>query len=446
VGLHGGTGQIKRPGDRWDSIVYRLRAGIAAGIHGNRRRPRAFGPIYALNGTRCMSFSRMDGLRLKFFSWWNSFRLRSSNPVVRSKALDSLSGSTNSRDTERVLASLHDESPHVRCVALRALAKKGHRPETLKSLVNALGDPSAEVREVAARVLARLGNASIADSLVACLKDPESSVRGAAASALRAIGWRPSTHEEAARFDIALGNTPDPVAAALPPAQTSAESNTTFSRRIQAEMLKERNDPARISALLTAAFGNNLLARVSAIHDLGQVTGPAVSQALPRLLRDPEPEARLAAAQALAHRDDTLPAHFVGLLQDSSAEVRLVAVRFFARVPNHQVTHILLPLLADPVANVRQATATTIGFDGNSAAIEDLVVALMDEDIQVRHAAQESLVRIDQNWWCSAGAAAAGRRLQTLLTICPTADLERLSQLLEAIGGRESHAEHQLSA
>jgi HEAT repeat protein len=339
-----------------------------------------------------------------------------------------------------VLASLHDESPDVRCVALRALAKKGNRPETLKSLVSALGDTSSEVREMAARVLARLGNASVGDALVSCLKDPEASVRSAAASALRALGWRPSTHEEAARFDIALGNTPDPVAAALPQPEASTESNTAFSRRMQAELLKERNDPARIRTLLAAAFGSDLLARVSAIHDLGQVTAPGVSQALPRLLRDPEPEVRLAAAQALVDRDDTLPAHFVGLLQDSSPDVRLVAVRFFARVPNHQVTHILLPLLADPVANVRQATATTIGFDGNSAAIEDLVVALMDEDIQVRRVAQESLERIDRNWWCSAGAVAARRRLQALLAICPTPDLERLRQLLEAIGGCESHA------
>ncbi len=390
-----------------------------------------------------MLYSRLVGHRLKFSSWWNHFKLNSSNPLVRSKGVDSLSSSTDSRDTERILASVHDKSAQVRCVALRALEKKANHPKALKSLVKALSDTSAEVREVAVRVLARLGVAGVAGPLVTCLKDPEPSVRSAAASALRGIGWRPSTHEEAARFDMALGNTPDPLAAPPPQAESSTESNTAFGRRMQAELLKERNDPARVSALLAAAFGNDLLGRLAAIYDLGQVTSPIVSQGLRKLLRDPEAEVRLAAAQAMAHRDDTLPAHFVGLLQDASADLRLVAVRFFARVPNHQVTHILLPLLADPVANVREATATTMGFDGNIAAIEGLVVALMDEDVQVRHAAQESLRRIDRDWSRSEGAAVARQQLRSLQAVCATSDLERLQQLLEAIAPRESKVDNQ---
>src|SRR5215831_9050361 len=108
-----------------------------------------------------MLCSRLVGLRLKFVSGWNNLRLKSSNPLVRSKAVDSLSGSTNSRDTERILASLHDKSPHVRCAALRALAKKSRHPEALKSLVNALSDTSAEVREVAARILGGSGVATV---------------------------------------------------------------------------------------------------------------------------------------------------------------------------------------------------------------------------------------------------------------------------------------------
>ena len=151
---------------------------------------------------------------------------------------------------------------------------------------------------------------------------------------------------------------------------------------------------------------------------------------------------RLAAAQTLAQRHDTLPASFVGLLQDSSPDVRLTAVRFFARVPNHQVTHILLPLLTDPVANIREATATIIGFDGNIAAIEGLVVALMDDDEHVRRVAQESLDRIDQNWLHSTGAAAARQHLQALQT-CPPVDQERLHQLLEAIGAGETNVDNQ---
>src|SRR5436190_17112169 len=72
--------------------------------------PARFGPVYASDENAVMLNSRLVGLRLNFYSWWNHFKLNSSNPLVRSKAVDSLSGSTDSRDTERIVASAHDKS------------------------------------------------------------------------------------------------------------------------------------------------------------------------------------------------------------------------------------------------------------------------------------------------------------------------------------------------
>lgn len=390
-----------------------------------------------------MLSSWLDSLRFKatpLFAWWGNVRLNSTDPLVRSKAVKNLSGSNHSRDTERVLASLHDESTSVRCAAVRALEKKSRSPDALRSLVGALNDRAGEVREAAALILGRSGNSNVAGALATCLRDPEPSVRRAAAGGLRALGWRPSTQEEAARFDIALGNTPEALSGPTPKAEYSPETNTAFHRRIRAEAEKEKNDPARINGLLAAAHGDDLLGRLGAIHDLGQATSPVVSQELLKFLNDAEKEVRLTAAQALAGRNDTLPADFLGLVEDSSSEVRLVAVQFFARVPNRQITHLLLPLLFDPVADIRQATAATIGFHGNTAAIEHLVVALMDEDSQVREAAHHSLDEIDPNWLMSDGAKTARHRLEGLQIMCPPADLERLQQLLGSIGPRESVA------
>jgi FOG: HEAT repeat len=394
-----------------------------------------------------MLSSWWDSLRLKstnpvLASWWGSLRLKSSDPSIRSKAVEHLSGSRLTRDTERVFASLNDESPNVRCAAVRAL-EKSKRPEALKSLVGALNDRAAEVREAAVLVLGRLGQSGKAKDamgvLAGCLKDPEPSVRRAAAGGLRSMGWRPSTREEAARFDLALSNTPDTVTAAptLAP-DPSPQTNTAFHRRMRAEAEKEKNDPARVSTLLAAAHSGDLLARISAIHDLGQATSPIVSEELLKFVCHREPEVRLAAVQALAMRADTLPAHLLGCLEDSSSDVRLTTVRYFARVPNRQITPLLLPLLSDSFVNIREATATAIGFEGNTAAIEDLVVALMDDDAQVRQAAHESLDRIDPNWTGSHGANAARPRLESLLSVCAESDRERLQQLLESIGPRES--------
>lgn len=372
-------------------------------------------------------------------SWWGNLRLKSSDPAIRSKAIENLSSSWHSRDTERVFASLQDQSPQVRCAAVRAL-EKSKRPEALKSLVGALRDRAPEVREMAALVLGRSGKAEIIGALAGCLRDPEPSVRRAAAGGLRAMGWRPSTSEEAARFDLALGNTPDFVSNApnLAP-EPSPETNTAFHRRMRAEVEKEKNDPSRVSALLAAAHSNDLLARISAIHDLGQATSRVVSEELVKFIGDREAEVRLAAVQALSMRADTLPAHLLGSLEDSSRDVRLTAVRFFARVPNRQITHLLLPLLSDSFAEIREATAVAVGFDGNTAAIEDLVLALMDEDGQVRQAAHQSLAQIDPNWLATDGARAARSRLEVLLPICAASDLERLQQLLGSIAPRDSY-------
>jgi HEAT repeat protein len=137
-------------------------------------------------------------------------------------------------------------------------------------------------------------------------------------------------------------------------------------------------------------------------------------------------------------RADTLPAHLLGSLEDSSADVRLTAVRYFARVPNRQITPLLLPLLSDSVVNIREAAAAAIGFDGNTGGIEDLVVALMDEDGQVREAAHRSLDRIDPNWTGSDSAKAARPRLESMMSTCQESDQERLQQLLDSIGPRDS--------
>src|SRR5262245_245415 len=88
-------------------------------------------------------------------AWLDTLRLRSSNPLIRSKAVENLSSSPH--DTERLLASLHDKSSHVRCAAVRALERS--RPaDFLKSLIAALSDAAPEVREAAAGVLGRSGD------------------------------------------------------------------------------------------------------------------------------------------------------------------------------------------------------------------------------------------------------------------------------------------------
>jgi HEAT repeat protein len=296
---------------------------------------------------------------------------------MRCKALESLSESRHPSDTERIFASMDDQSPQVRCAAIRALAKSD-TPDSQISLVRALQDECFEVREAAARALGRLGALSAAGDLAVCLRDPDAAVRIAAAVALRAIGWKPTTREESAWFEITIGNIPGAASASDPPSDalfTESNQDTSFYRRLAVAELKERNDPQRINSLLVALRGTDLLARVSAVHDLGQVNDPQITKELLTLFRDPDPEVRLAAVQVLAGRDDSPPAHFLGLLLDASPEVRLAAVQFFGRIHAQQITEVLVPLLSDPNLQVRRATAAAIGVTGDASAIEDLVAS-----------------------------------------------------------------------
>jgi HEAT repeat protein len=299
-----------------------------------------------------------DRMLLKIAPWL----LKSPDPRMRCKAVDNLAGSSQPSDTELIFASLQDRNPQVRTAAVRAVAK-ANKPGAREALVGALGDESFQVREAAARALGGLGAVSSTGALAGCLMDADAAVRIAAAGALRTLGWKPSTKEELAWFEIALGNTPAAVSAGGGQAEavSSGQSHdTVFHRRMVAEALREKNDPVRINALLAAAVGNDLLKRVSALHDLGQISDPRITQELLKLFRDPEAEVRLAAAQAVAGRDDAPPAHFVGLLQDRSYEVRLAAVQFLGRIRNKQIVEVLVPLLSDEIELVRQATAKAL--------------------------------------------------------------------------------------
>lgn len=343
-----------------------------------------------------------DTILLRF----GTLLLKSSDPRMRCKGVENLSESSHPSDTELIFASLQDENPEVRCTAVRALAK-ANKPGTQVALVAALRDTSFRVREAAARALGGLGGSNSAQALARCLRDPDAAVRIAAAGALRTIGWKPATREDLAWFEIAVGNTPAAVSAGKHSEETQPSHDTAFHRRLAAEAQREKDDPIRINALLAALRGNDSLARVSAVHDLGQIDDTRITQELLELFRDRDPEVRLVAAQVLAGRDDSPPAHFVGLLQDASSEVRLAAVEFLGRIRHQQIVELLVPLLSDENLLVRQATARALGFIGQASAIGPLVGSLADKDERMCCVVEQALQQIDPAWRHSEGARKA---------------------------------------
>jgi HEAT repeat protein len=351
-----------------------------------------------------LSEAWIHALLLRLAPWL----LKSTDPRLRCKAVENLSGSSQASDTELIFASLKDKDLHVRCAAVRALSAK---PGTQQALIGALRDSSFQVRELAARALGRPGELNSANALAECLRDPDGAVRIAAAGALRTIGWKPPTREELAWFEIALGNTPAAVSTGHGPAgalTNEPTQDTAFHRRLAAEELREKSDPIRINALVAAVRGSDSLSRVSAVHDLGELNDPRITQELLKLFRAREPEVRLVAAQTVARREDSSPAHFVGLLQDESHEIRLAAVQFLGRIRHEQIVEVLVPLLSDANALVRQATARALGQIGQPSAIGALLASRADEDEHMCYAVEQALEQIDPGGYIRSGDGPVG--------------------------------------
>ena len=211
----------------------------------------------------------------------------------------------------------------------------------MAALIDALRDPTSTVREVAAVSLGRIGDSRAFPHLTCLLKDSHPSVRTAAAAALRSLGWKPSTGEEQALFDVALGHAHAAAfagQAAVKALVSELKHDTSFKRRAAAEALEDVDDPRATQPLLAALGDEDPTVRVSAIHALSKDAGAEVTLNLLALLRDPEACVRLAAAEVLAKRiDPALAPDFLGLLTDRNFEVRLSAVQFLGRIRDPEI-------------------------------------------------------------------------------------------------------------
>jgi HEAT repeat protein len=371
--------------------------------------------------------------------WWNNLKLNSKSAEVRAKAIENLKPPGDEHTVEVLLSALGDEDEQVRSAAMQAFERIKH-PNAGPSLISAaLRSANQELRQTAATALGYLDDPNTANVLANLLSDRNPPLRMAAAASLKKLGWRASTKEEQAFFDVALGNTRAAAfagKAALTPLLTELKHDTSFQRRAAAEALEGVNDPRRIQPLLIAAKDPDATVRASAIHALGRERSEEVAAALLRPLRDPESCVRLAAAQELAKREDcSHDSAFVGLLEDSNFEVRLTAVEFFGKRCDPQFVGPLLQRVFDPDSDVRLATARALGAIGHPGAIEALVVAMTDEEKAVREMAELALSQIDRNWHASEGAQRAIAHLEASLADRPAWVRSAINQVLAKLRG-----------
>jgi HEAT repeat protein len=268
------------------------------------------------------------------------------------------------------------------------------------------------------------------------LTDPSAEVREATAKSLRRLGWKPSTNQELAGFESALGKTRVAAgsrASALDDVLDELKDDTSFRRA--AMEAKEANDPSKIAPLLQSLNDPDPSVRVSAITSLETELDETVTMELLKKFRDHDKNVRLVAAQVLARRPQPPAAHFLPLLKDENFEIRAAAVHFLGRLVHPALADRLIPLLTDKDNDVRHATAKVLGEMGAPEAIESLVIALADEDKLVRAAAEYSLQQIDPDWAQTTSALRAANELETFLDLRPAWVRSAIIHMLEKIRG-----------
>lgn len=166
-------------------------------------------------------------------------------------------------------------------------------------------------------------------------------------------------------------------------------------RKLTLELLEYNNDPAAIPALLEAATDEDIEVSIAAGEILRSFRHPGATAHLITGLTDLRPELRLAAVVAL--RDRRAPeaiAALINQLGDLEPEVRRETVLALASYRRDDLLIALRSGLRDGSASVRKAAVASVAeFSQSVFVFDDLIVALSDEDWQVRREAAQALSR-----------------------------------------------------
>jgi HEAT repeat protein len=405
-------------------------------------------------------------------------KLADSSPGVRleaAKSLGLIGQRAGSAATADLLGLLGDQDETVRCEAALTLGKIGASDQsTQAALVDLLKDGSAAIRAAAAQSLGLLQEsaAPAVPALVEALRDPDDNVRQAVSEAIGEIGTVP----EAAMVPLVGGlSSPDTLVRANT-ARALGEIGSAAAEAAPAlvEAMEDSNDAVRAEAvealgkLGTAAADIAVPGIVHALHDpdswvsalaaeaLGEM-GESAEQAVPALMRSlthVSAKVRANAAEALGKIGPMAQQTRAALIRaagDAAGEVRCQAIRALGQLgPDAEARPVLRAALADPVPQVRAASAEAFGQwqDSGPDLTADLVNLLSDANDEVKVQAAQVLPRLfgpmpelierlcqrllkDDSVWVQEQAALALGRLGTAAEVAGPA-LVQAAQTAEA--------------
>jgi HEAT repeat protein len=372
----------------------------------------------------------------------------------REAVVEALGEMRDVRAVEVLVAALKNEAAPMREAAAEALGKIGD-VRAVKPLIAALGDEDRCVRKAAAMALGMIGDARAVTPLISALSDEDHSIRGAAAIALGQIGdaravvplletlkdkeaWvRQATIWGLAKIGDA--RCVAPLIAALKDKrgdvrETAAEALGWIGdvravepliaaladrrvRRAVVQALGEIGDTRAVSSLLVALEDQDSLVREAAVKALAKLGDAQAVKPLVAALADKSSMVREAVARALddlGWQPDTSEAgaaYWVAKQQwNRCVEIGATAVKPLIAVleDDHWETRMAAARALDELAWQPDTSEIAVAYwiakqewdkcvEIGAPAVERLLVMLLDDNVNVRCAALESLERMYQS-------------------------------------------------
>jgi HEAT repeat protein len=273
----------------------------------------------------------------------------------------------------------------VRRAAARALWQIG--TPAVKGLVEALHDPTVDVRSSAAEALGAIGDASAVSGLIQAMQDIDTAVR---CSAAEALGWIrdaeavPALIERLA--DVDKPRWEDDSVADLA-AQSLERIGTQEALSAVRKWRREQLAPADMNK-------PNIPAPVAADASPVPQHPPEMLNELLKSLQDTDWFVRRGAAEALGTmRDPAAVPGLLGSLKDDDSDVRWVSARALGTISDARAINGLLEALHDRDQLVPEAAAWALWQIGKPS-VPGLMKAMRDESADVRGAAVEAISAI----------------------------------------------------
>ncbi|MFY2558125.1 HEAT repeat domain-containing protein [Corallococcus terminator] len=282
----------------------------------------------------------------------------STSELLRQLAESKTGGFTEDIARLRARADLVDAAQEALSVGqerervLVLLAMQGLEARAAQALMlSALGDVSARVRAMAARGLALVPRQVAWGRLVHALADVDSTVRRQAMEALARI----DTSDAGALLGERYANA------------------TESERLIMLDVAREEASPAWLPLARQGMADATPSVRAAAVAAMAMVAGPAADSALVAALQDADEQVRVAAVEALTPREALSAAPFLPMLADASPTVRMRALHALLRRGASEGCEALIPVLDDPLPQLRKMAILAIGQLGCGAATPRLV-------------------------------------------------------------------------